>query len=165
LLLRYLAAYGPATVADLQAWSGLPKLKEAVEALRPRVVELHDERGRTLFDLPKAPRPEGGVEAPVRFVPEYDNLVATRADERFVARVHRPKVYLSALRIAATVLVDGFVAATWRVDRAKRRSVLTVTPFAPLPARVRKEVAAEAEALLAFCEEGSTGLEVKITTG
>jgi Winged helix DNA-binding domain len=102
------------------------------------------------------------VPAPVRFVPDYDNLIATRADERFVARSDRPRVFLSALRIAATVLVDGFVAGAWRVERKKTTATLTVTPFAPLPPRVRKEITAEGEALARFVEPDAEGFEVRI---
>ncbi len=162
LVLRYLAAYGPASVADLQAWCGIPKLREKVEALRDRLVAFRDERGRELFDVPGAPRPEAGVPAPVRLVADYDNLITTRADERFVAKAHRPMVFLPGLRIAATVLVDGFVAGTWRIDRKKNVATLTVGAFAPFPARVRREVAAEAEALLRFAEPEARAHEVRV---
>lgn len=162
LVLRYLAAYGPASVADAQAWSGIPKLRETFEALRPRLLTFRDEARRELFDLPDAPRPDGDVPAPVRLIPDYDNLVTTRHDERFVAKGHRPKVFLPGLRVAATVLVDGFVAGTWRVDRKKDTAALTVDPFASFPARIRKEVIAEGEALLRFAEPDARSFEVRV---
>jgi hypothetical protein len=161
LVLRYLAAYGPASIADAQAWSGLKGLRDAFLALGPRLARFRDEAGRELFDLPDAPRPDGDVPAPVRFVADYDNLITTRADERFVAKGHRSKVFLPGLRIAATVLVDGFVAGTWRVDRKKDVATVTVEPFAPLPARTRREIAAEAEALLRFAEPDARSYEVR----
>ncbi len=161
LVVRYLAAYGPASTTDAQAWSGLPKLADTLERLRPRLRVFRDEKGRELFDLPDAPRPDADTPAPVRFVPDYDNLIATRADERFVAKGHRPRVFLSALRIAATVLVDGFVAGAWKVERKGAAAVLTVTPFAPMAPRVRKEVAAEGEALLRFVEPDATDQDVR----
>ena len=152
LVLRYLAAYGPASVADVQAWSGLPKLRDTVEALRPRLRVFRDEGRRELFDLPGAPRPHPDTPAPVRLVADYDNVIGTRADERFVAKAFRPRVFLSALRLAATVLVDGFVAGTWKLERKKDTATLTVDAFGPLPARARQELRAEAEALLRFAE-------------
>jgi hypothetical protein len=161
LVLRYLAAYGPANVADAQAWSGVPALRLTFEALRPRLVSFRDEQGRELFDLPKAPRPAGNVPAPVRLVPEYDNLIAARADERFVARRDRPRVFLSALRIAATVLVDGFVAGTWKIERSKTVATITIDPFAPFAARTKKETAAEADALLRFAEPDAPAFDVR----
>jgi hypothetical protein len=162
LVLRYLAAYGPARATDVQAWSGLPKLKDAFDTLRPRLATFRDEGGRELFDLPKAPRPDGGVAAPVRFVPEYDNLVTTRADERCVALKHRPRVYLSALRIAATVLVDGFVAATWKLETKRGVATVAVAPFAPFSPRTRREVEAEAEALAHFVEPEARAFELRV---
>lgn len=162
LLLRYLAAYGPASLADMQAWSGFGGLRETVEALRPRLRVFRDEQKRELFDLPDAPRPSEDVPAPVRLVPEYDNLITARTDDRFVAKADRPKVYLSALRIAPTVLVDGRVAGTWGVERKKSAAVLTIVPFAPLSARARQDALAEADALLRFVEPDAASRDVRV---
>jgi hypothetical protein len=163
LILRYLAGYGPAGAADIQAWSGLakPAVREALDRLAPKVTVLHDERKRELFDLADAARPGEDVPAPVRLIPEYDNLITTRADERFVARAHRPRVFLSALRIAATVLVDGFVAATWKLQATRKATTITIEPFTAFPARVKKEVAAEAEALARFAAPEARATDVK----
>jgi hypothetical protein len=163
LILRYLAGYGPATAANVQAWSGLakPAVRGALDRLAPQVTVLRDERGRELFDLVGADRPGEDAPAPVRFVPEYDNLITTRADERFVARADRPRVFLSALRIAATVLVDGFVAATWKLHTTKTAAAVVIEPFSPFSARVKQEVAAEAEALARFARPEARTIDVK----
>jgi hypothetical protein len=162
LLLRYLAAYGPASLADMQAWSGFKGLREAVEALRPRLRVFRDEGKREVFDLPDAPRPSEDVTAPVRLVPEYDNLITARTDDRFVAKADRPRVYLSALRIAATVLVDGHVAGTWGIERKKSAAVLTIVPFAPLAARAKQDALAEADVLLRFVEPDAATRDVRV---
>jgi hypothetical protein len=162
LVLRYLAAYGPAGLADIQAWSGFRGLRETLEALRPRLRVFRDEQGREVFDVPDAPRPSEDVPAPVRLVPEYDNLITARTDDRFVAKADRPRVYLSALRIAATVLVDGRVAGTWGVERKKSAAVLTIAPFAPLPARARQDALAEGDALLRFLEPDAATHDVRV---
>jgi hypothetical protein len=113
LVLRYLAAFGPATASDVQTWSGVQNAKEVLERLRPDLVVLRDERKRELFDVPKGPRPGADAAAPAVFLPEFDNLVLAHTDRRrFVADVHRKRVYLPGLRIAPTFLVDGFVAGT-----------------------------------------------------
>jgi hypothetical protein len=164
LILRYLAAYGPSSVGDAQAWSGMGGLRDRFEALRPKLVTFRDEQGKELFDLPKAPRPAGDVNAPVRLVPEYDNVIATRADERFVAKRDRPRVFLSALRIAATVLVDGFAAGTWKIERTKTAAKMTVAAFAPFAPKARKEIVAEAEALLHFAEPDAATFEVRFSS-
>jgi hypothetical protein len=164
LLVRYLTAYGPASAKDFQAWSGVPppSIREAIDRLGSRLQRFGDDQRRELFDLADAPRPGADTPAPVRLIPEYDNLITARADERFVARAHRPRVFLSALRIAATVLVDGFVAGTWKLQATKKAAVLTIEPFARLPARVNKEVLAEADALARFAEPTATSVDVKV---
>jgi hypothetical protein len=153
LVKRYLAAFGPATPADAQTWSGLPGLKETFEAVRSELVTFRDERGRELFDLPKAPRPGGDAAAPVRFLPDYDNLVLGHDDRsRLIDDAHRPAVITRNLQIPPTFLVDGRVAGTWKIERKRKLATLTLTPFAALAARVRGELEAEGELLLAFVE-------------
>jgi len=164
LILRYLAAYGPSSVADAQAWSGVGGLRDRFEALRPKLVSFRDEQGKELFDLPKAPRPAGDVKAPVRLVPEYDNLIATRADERFVAKPDRPRVFLSALRIAATVLVDGFAGGAWKIERSKTVARMAIEAFAPFTPKTKKEITAEAEAVLHFAEPDAATFEVRFSS-
>lgn len=163
LLLRYLAAYGPATARDFQAWSGLAPapVRAATERLAPRLVRFRGEGRQELLDLPDAPRPDPDVPAPVRLIPEYDNLIAARADERFVARSDRPRVFLSALRIAPTLLVDGFVAGTWKLAPGRKTVTIVIEPFSPLRPATRKLVAAEAEALARFAEPDASGIEVE----
>jgi hypothetical protein len=152
LVRRYLAAYGPATVADAQAWSGLPNLRPVLEAMRPKLRTFRDPEGAELFDLPDAPRPDPDDPAPVRFVPEYDNIISSRADARLVPIRHRSKVFLPGLRVLATVLVDGFVAGTWKIERERAVARLVVEPFTTLPASVRRDVESEGQALLRFAE-------------
>ena len=166
LVLRYLAAYGPATPSDMQTWSGLPPqiVRDAFAALKGKLVTLRGERGRELFDLPKAPRPSEDTRAPVRFLPEFDNLVLSHADRRrFVADADRRFVYLPGLRVAATLLVDGFVAGTWTIERKKNDATLVVEPFSPLTKQVREDLAKEGEALLRFIEEGADDFDLRFT--
>lgn len=155
LVLRYLAAFGPATAADFQTWSGLPPpdARDAFARLAPKLVSLRAERGRELFDLPKAPRPAESAPVPVRFLPEFDNLLLGHADRsRVVSDAHRRAVFLPGLRVAATFLVDGFVAGTWTTDRKKAVATLRLAPLRPLTAALRDELAREGEALLRFLE-------------
>jgi hypothetical protein len=162
LVLRYLAALGPATAADAQNWTGLRSLKDAFEALRPRLTVLRDEGGRELFDLPQAPRPPARTPAPARFLPEFDNLLLGHADRtRVISDVHRPQVVTKNLRILPTFLVDGFVRGTWTVKRTKALAVLLVEPFEALPRTARPELEAEGKALLQFQEPDAARTEVK----
>lgn len=162
LVLRYLAAFGPATAADVQAWSGLQGLRDVVAALRPKLCVLRDERGREVFDLPDAPRPTDDPEAPVRFLPEFDNLIVSRADARFVADEHRSSIFLSALRVLPTFLVDGFAAGTWKSERKKATAALILEPFATLPKKIRAALEEEGDALVRFLESDARTFEVRL---
>ncbi|HEY8206978.1 MAG TPA: winged helix DNA-binding domain-containing protein [Myxococcaceae bacterium] len=150
---RYLAAFGPASHQDFQTWSALPAAREAFEALRGELQPFRDERGRALFDLPDAPRPDEDVPAPPRFLPEFDNLVLSHADRtRVIADEHRGRVVTKNLQVRATFLLDGEVAGTWKVERKKRATALVLEPFGKL---ARKDLAAleeEGERILRFCE-------------
>ena len=162
LVLRYFAAFGPATLKDLQTWSYVPGLEPVVEELRPKLKLFRDERGRDLYDLPKAPRPPEDAAAPVRFLPEYDNLLLAYADRtRVVADAHRKAMATKNLFQPATLLVDGTVAATWSVTRAGAKATLAVAPFLTLGREVRSGIADEGERLLAFLEPDAKTADVR----
>ena len=153
LVRRYLAAFGPATPRDAQVWSGLQSLRAAFEELRPELVTFRDERKRELFDLPEAPRPGEDAPAPVRFLPEFDNLVLAHDDRtRVIADEHRSKVVLKNLQVRATFLVDGFVAGIWKVERKKKAATLILEPFGKLAKKITADLEREGEALIRFLE-------------
>ena len=161
LVLRYLAAFGPAGAKDFQAWSGLTGAKALLQELRPELVEFRDEAGNELFDLPEAPLPPADTPAPPRFVPEYDNLILSHADRRrVITDGDRKAVFLSAARVRATILLDGFVAGVWRIEKTKKSAALIVEPFAPLAPQDRDALAEEGERLLRFATDGQPELDV-----
>ena len=117
LVLRYLRAFGPATVRDAQTWSGLTRLNEVIARLRPQLRSFTDEHGAHLWDVHDGLMPDADSPAPVRFLPDYDNVLLSHADRtRVIAAEHRPLIF-SGNGVHATVLVDGFAAARWSVDR------------------------------------------------
>jgi hypothetical protein len=145
LVRRYLAAFGPATRADLASWSGqlLKTLDPTLESMRLR--RFLDDEGRELLDLPRAPLADGGERAPARFLSRWDELLIAHADRRRVL----PEEHAARTLVpggAQAVLVDGFVAGTWRGDGGR----VVVEPFSPLPRAVRRELADEAARLEAF---------------
>ncbi|WP_343713300.1 winged helix DNA-binding domain-containing protein [Inquilinus sp.] len=161
MLLRYLAAFGPASVQDMQTWSGLTRLQGVVDALRPQLVSLRDEDGRELFDLPDAPRPGPDAPAPPRFLPEYDNLLLCHAErEHVIAERHKPLVYGNFM--PPVLLVDGRVQGRWKATQARGAAVLRIEMFEPLSKPEAAAVTEEGERLLALVAEGAKSREVRI---
>ncbi|WP_017572933.1 winged helix DNA-binding domain-containing protein [Nocardiopsis halotolerans] len=165
LVLRYLAAFGPATVKDVQAWSGLTRLREVVDRLRGRLVVLRGEDGAELFDLPGAPRPGPDVPAPVRFLYDFDNLLRGHADRgRVVSAEDLGRISARNGMPPATVLVDGEVRGAWKVVRDRRTAALEVIAFRPIEGDDREEVETEGLRLLDFLASDRGGHEVRFTT-
>jgi hypothetical protein len=161
LIRRYLAAFGPASVADAQAWSGLKGLKPVFEALRGELEAFRDERGRELFDLPGSPRPDEETPVPVRFLPDFDNLVLAHDDRsRVVPDEYRPRIVTRNLLVLATFLVDGVVSGTWKVERKGKKATLLVQHFEDLKASRRDELVHEGSLLLDFAEPDADRREV-----
>ena len=163
LVTRYLAAFGPASVSDMQSWSGLQGLREEFEALRPTLMTFRDERGRELFDLPDAPRPPEEVDAPVRFMPDFDNLILGHDDRRrLIADEHRAAIFLPNLRVLPTFLVDGRVAGTWKVEAKKASATLVIEPFVAVSRPARAALTEEGEGLLRFLEPEAASFAVRV---
>ncbi|TDC79977.1 winged helix DNA-binding domain-containing protein [Streptomyces hainanensis] len=149
LVRRYLAAYGPATTADLRAWCGLAGMPAAVAAIRDELLSFRDEHGRELLDLPDAPRPDPGTPAPVRFLPAFDNAILGYQDRgRIIDDAHRGL----SVAGARVVLVDGRVAATWTVAAG----TVTVAPLRRLAPTDRAAVAEEGRRMAAFLSDGES---------
>ncbi|MFD3730696.1 winged helix DNA-binding domain-containing protein [Streptomyces sp. NPDC058632] len=143
-VLRYLAAFGPASVKDMQVWAGLTRLREAFDRLRPRLVTFRDEYGVELFDLPDAPRPAPDTPAPPRFLPEFDNLLLSHADRtRVVPHELRGSTWRGNISYRA-LLDDGFLAGVWKLDE----HALVIESFGPLTRARRDEITAEGERML-----------------
>jgi hypothetical protein len=148
MLRRYLAAFGPASRKDVDAWSmmRMPAIRPALERLEP-LERFRDEQGRELLDLPGAPLADADTPAPVRFLPKWDNVLLAFADRtRVLPEEYRKRVIRTNGDVAQTFLVDGLVAGVWRVEEGR----VVVEPFAPLGGAARREVEEEAARLEAF---------------
>ena len=157
LVLRYLAAFGPATAKDVQVWSWLTGIGEVMERMRPGLRTFRDEAGRELFDIPDGPLPDPATPAPVRFLPEYDNLVLSHDDR---SRVIDRRVDLERW-MRGTILVDGFVRGTWRQDTKRGTATMQIGLFAEVGAEDQGDVEAEAVLVLGFLAPDAPSREIQ----
>ena len=150
LVRRYLAAYGPATKQDIGQWAGIPRLTPIAASLeRQSLRTFRDEQGRTLYDVPRAPLPDADSAAPVRLIPRFDDLVLSHADRsRILGDLPPSRIVTNNGLVHATILVDGFVAGTWQLDKGR----VVLEPFAPLSRDVKRAAQDEAERLEAFVD-------------
>ncbi|MFC6158402.1 winged helix DNA-binding domain-containing protein [Kribbella jiaozuonensis] len=163
LVTRYLQAFGPATPADFQTWSGLQKAKPLFDELE--LETFTDEAGKTLYDVPDGPRPDEDTPAPVRFLPEFDNVLLSHAKrERIIADEHKPHVFTKNLRVKATYTVDGVVAGLWTTEKKRGVATLTLTPFGKTLKKTQAELEREGSALLRFLEPDAKTHQV-VTAG
>ncbi|MGH2662494.1 MAG: winged helix DNA-binding domain-containing protein [Actinomycetota bacterium] len=161
MALRYLAAYGPASVADMRNWSSITGLREVFEGLRPRLRTFRDEAGRELFDLPDAPLPDLDTPAPPRFMPVYDNAFLGHADRsRIVIEEFRQRFNTGEL--GSGVLIDGFGRAGWKIVRSGDTATLVVQHFGKLRTVERAALTEEGGKLLTFMAGDAKRHNVKI---
>ena len=147
MVLRYLAAFGPASVMDAQAWCGLTRLREVFERLRPQLEAVRDDTGRELFDIPGAPRPPADTPAPARFLYDFENLLLSYADR---TRMAPPDVVrripTGTNEPFSTFTLDGFVAGTWKVRRSVARRPCCSPGSGPRRSRSRASLPTKAAA-------------------
>ena len=162
LVRRYLAAFGPASVRDVQTWSGLTRLREVAERLRPELVTFHDEQGVELFDRPDAPRPDPATPVPVRYLYDFDNLLLSYADRsRFITESYFRQGFTVDGEMPRLVLIDGVTAGVWKLARERATAVLTVRPFHRLSGTERDALGAEGNALLTFAEPRAIDRDIR----
>jgi hypothetical protein len=159
LVLRYLAAFGPATAKDVQIWSWMTGVSEVLARLRPRLRTFRDEAGRELFVFADGPRPDPETPAPVRFLPEYDNLVLSHDDR---TRVVDRRVDLDRWMRGA-ILVDGFVRGTWRHDTKRGVATMRIGVWADVATADRAEVEAEGARVLDFVAGDASSRQIELS--
>jgi hypothetical protein len=163
MILRYLRAFGPATIQDIQAWSWLTRLKADVERLRPQLRTFRDERGRELFDVTDGLVVDPETAAPPRFLPEYDNIFLSHDDRSRILPEHGGELILPAGSGGSigSLLVDGFFVGMWRMRKAQDQAHLRIELYQPVPKAERTTIAEEGEALVAFATEGRAAAEIE----
>ncbi|MEK5389464.1 winged helix DNA-binding domain-containing protein [Margalitia sp. FSL K6-0131] len=153
MILRYLAAFGPATIKDIQVWSGRTRLIENVEHLLPQLIIFHDEEGNELFDIPNAPRPEENIPSPPRFLGDFDNMLLSYANrKRIMDESYRNKVFTKNGIIRPTILIDGCVSGIWKYVKEKGIVRLIIELFKEVSEQDQNELTEEGNRLLDFIE-------------
>ena len=161
MILRYLRAFGPASVQDIQAWSWLTRLRPHVERLRPQLRTFRDERGRELFDVEDGLLPDPETPAPPRFLPEYDNILLSHDDRtRIISDGIAVPLPPGSGGSIGTILVDGLFAGMWRMTRTAGRIELAIHLPVPPGQRDRQAIEDEAEALIRFATEDPGAREI-----
>jgi hypothetical protein len=160
---RYLAAFGPASIKDMQTWCGLTSLREVVQRLDLRT--FHDESGTQLYDIPDGILPDPDTPAPVRLLPEYDNCLRSHADRRRIM-TDEARATLFATKNDAPMpafLIDGHVRGTWKLDRTRTTATVHIRPFGRMSTTDASAVTAEAARLLDFTDPGVTTQDVRLS--
>ena len=160
---RYLAAFGPASAADAQVWSGLTRLGEVLDRMRGELVVFRDSEGHEVFDLPDAPRPDPDTPAPPRFLADYDNLLLSHADRsRFATPGMREALSYRSGPIPGALLVDGRMVGAWHVRTDGPLTTVVIGLAQPLTADDEAAVRAEADAMLDFSRPNAAERAVEI---
>jgi hypothetical protein len=163
LIMRYLAAFGPASAADIRAWSGLTRLDGAIERLRPQLRSFRDEDGNELLDVVDGALPDPETPAPARFLADFDNAVLGHANRSRIDAAPRRKRAIGP----RTFLLDGFIAGTWRLIRGRHVATLEIAPFDAIGREHRIALAEEGIRLLTFltaCVEPDVRIHVRFAT-
>ena len=164
LVERYLAAFGPASQADLLRFAGLrvKDVKPGLDALEPRLVRHRSEDGRVLLDLARAPPPRADTPAPARFLPKWDSsILAYDRRARILPDAYAKTVIRVNGDVLPTFLVDGVIAGTWDVERTKAKATLVLRPFERLPRAWRDALRDEGERLVRFVEDDAGAYAVR----
>jgi hypothetical protein len=156
MVMRYLAAFGPATVGDIQSWSGLVRVREVAERLRPRLRTFSDQKGRELFDVRRGLLPDGETEATPRFLPDYDNALLAHDDRsRILPYEHRRLIG------RPTVLVDGFAVGAWKITHEGSRAILNIEASTQVSKKDIAAVSDEGARLLDFVAADAQAKDVR----
>lgn len=162
LFKQYITAFAPASVMDFQAFVGMTNLKKTIASWQDEfVLYEHPTNGRTLYDLPDAKIVSEEVAVPIIFLPEYDNAIISYKDrDRILPDAHHKKVFLSAARVLGTILIDGFVGATWKTESNTDEMILRITLFDRINADTKAEIVAEGHRLLRFIDETAENYQI-----
>ncbi|RJX39701.1 winged helix DNA-binding domain-containing protein [Paenibacillus pinisoli] len=151
MLFRYLSAFGPASIKDMQAWSGMTRLKPYIQEWISELECFQDEAGNDLYDLPGAPLPPEDTPAPPRYLSEFDNMLISYNDRsRIMPAAYKPKIITINGLVRSTFLTDGFVSGIYSIEVDKETATLRLQPFEPISSADLELLREEGARLLEF---------------
>ncbi|MGK3208984.1 winged helix DNA-binding domain-containing protein [Amycolatopsis sp. MEPSY49] len=161
LIARYLRAFGPASVADVQAWAGITRLGEVAASMDLR--RYRDPDGRELLDLPELTVPDEDVPAPPRLLGPFDQMILSFADRtRVISDEYRKRVITQNGLVKGTLLVGGQVRGLWELRKERKAAVVELSPFEKLPKRDLGMLESAAGRLVEWAEPAAETREVRI---
>lgn len=161
LIKRYLRAFGPASVADVQAWAGITRLGEVAASMDLR--HYRDPDGRELLDLPELTIPDEDVPAPPRLLGPFDQMILSYADRtRIVSDEYRKRVITQNGLVKGTLLVGGQVRGLWEITTSRKAAVVDLSPFEKLPKRDLVTLESAASRLADWAEPAAETREVRV---
>ncbi|HEY3465492.1 MAG TPA: winged helix DNA-binding domain-containing protein [Amycolatopsis sp.] len=161
LIARYLRAFGPATVADVQAWAGITRLGEVAASMDLR--RYRDPDGRELIDLPELTIPDEDVPAPPGLLGPFDQMILSYADRtRVISDEYRKRVITQNGLVKGTLLAGGTVRGFWELRKDRKAAVVELSPFEKLPKKDLAALESAAGQLLKWAEPGAETREVRV---
>ncbi|SFW91908.1 winged helix DNA-binding domain-containing protein [Amycolatopsis australiensis] len=161
LIARYLRAFGPASVADVQAWAGITRLGEVAASMELR--RYRDPDGRELIDLPELSIPDEDIPAPPRLLGPFDQMILSYADRtRVISDEYRKRVISQNGLVKGTLLVGGQVRGFWELKSARKAAVVELAPFEKLPKRDLAALESAAGRLAGWAEPAAETREVRV---
>jgi len=146
---RYLRAFGPATAADVTAWSAITRLGAVVKEMDD-LATYEDDNGRVLYDVPDGELADEDTPAPVRLLGAYDNVWLSHAKRDRVTEPEARTAWMAENGASAYVLmVDGWLTGLWRPEDGRPKVLQTLRPLTKVEKNELDEEIARVEALLA----------------
>jgi len=149
ILRRYLRAFGPATAADVTAWSAVTRLGPVLKGMDD-LVTYEDEAGKLLYDVPEGELADEDVPAPVRLLGSYDNVWLSHAARDRVTDPESRNAWMAENGASAhTFFADGWLVGLWRAEDGRVRVLQTLRPLTKAEKSELDDEIARVEALLA----------------
>jgi hypothetical protein len=144
LMRRYIQQYGPVTKSDIAYWCNrllTDEIKRSIEALKKDLIQEHFEDSKEVYYSLSGISDEYVEPPKVIILPEFDSLMMGYKDRsRFLSLENLKNVSRPQGLISRTILIDGFVEATWKKKKQREGMTVNISPFRELNALERRSI-------------------------